>query len=168
MNRKTTLVAGLAAATLALGGTAFATQGSASTDHRSAKATSAQSTTECNKRVALAFIDLAFNKKKPQEAADRYIGATYTQHNPNFADGKAAFVSAVTDYTQQFPQLKEDVKRVAAEGDLVFVHTHETTTPTDLGSAVVDIFRFKNGKIVEHWDVTQSVPETSANDNTMF
>ncbi|WEH12863.1 nuclear transport factor 2 family protein [Streptomyces sp. VNUA24] len=167
MNRKTTLVAGLAAATLTLGGTAFATQGSTSAHHHG-KAAKAKSTTERNKRTALAFIDLAFNKKKPQRAADRYIGATYTQHNPNFADGKAAFVSAVTDYTKQFPQLNEDVKRVSAEGDLVYVHTHETTTPTDLGSAVVDIFRFKDGKIVEHWDVTQAVPETSANDNTMF
>lgn len=168
MNAKTSIVAVLAAATLALGGTAFALQGTDPTHRHGAKEAATKSTTERNKRTALAFIDLAFNKKKPQQAADRYIGATYTQHNPNFADGKEAFVAAVKDYTQQFPQLREDVKRVAAEGDLVFVHTHETTSPTDRGSAVVDIFRLKNGKIVEHWDATQAVPETSANDNTMF
>ncbi|MFJ9900859.1 nuclear transport factor 2 family protein [Streptomyces sp. NPDC091280] len=165
--KKLTVVAGLAVAALAVGGTAYATQ---NTDaHKGpSHARSAEWTEAHNKKVAVAFIDLAFNQKKPQEAADRYIGATYTQHSPGFADGKKAFVDAVKDYTTQFPQLNEDIKRVGADGDLVYIHTHETTTPTDRGSAIVDIFRLEQGKIVEHWDVTQAVPEKSANDNTMF
>ncbi|MET8980037.1 nuclear transport factor 2 family protein [Streptomyces sp. NPDC004539] len=164
MNKKLTVVTGVTAAALALGGTAYATQSGAAPH---AKA-SARGGAEHNKQVVLAFIDLAFNKKKPQEAADRYFGPTYTQHSPGYADGEAAFVKAVKAYTEQQPDLKENIKRVAADGDLVFVHMNETTSPTDRGSAVVDIFRLEKGKIVEHWDVTQAVPETSLNDNTMF
>ncbi|WP_342791211.1 nuclear transport factor 2 family protein [Streptomyces montanus] len=61
-----------------------------------------------------------------------------------------------------------DFKRALADGDLVMLHSHVTTSPTDRGTAAADILRLKNGKIVEHWDVLQAVPETSANDNTMF
>ena len=58
--------------------------------------------------------------------------------------------------------------RVVAEGDLVAVHSHYVNAPGERGQAVVDLFRVRNGKIVEHWDVLQDVPATSANDNTMF
>ena len=59
-----------------------------------------------------------------------------------------------------------DIRNAAAEGDLVFLHIRRQT-PSGI-KAVVDIFRVKDGKIVEHWDVQQDVPEPSANSNTMF
>jgi predicted SnoaL-like aldol condensation-catalyzing enzyme len=52
--------------------------------------------------------------------------------------------------------------------DLVWLHVHATNGAKDRGQAIIDIFRVKNGKIVEHWDVIQAVPETAANKNTMF
>ena len=55
-----------------------------------------------------------------------------------------------------------------AEGDLVATHGILKTSPEDRGTAAAAIFRIENGKIVEHWDVLQPVPETAANDNTMF
>ncbi|HST84282.1 MAG TPA: nuclear transport factor 2 family protein [Kineosporiaceae bacterium] len=125
-------------------------------------------TEETNKRTALAFVDLLMNKKKPQKAADRYLGSTYIQHNPQIGNGKAALVAWATGFQASFPSLKIEVKRVLADGDLVMVHSHLTLFPGDRGTAVADIVRLKNGKIVEHWDVLQAVPETSANDNTMF
>ncbi|BBC35043.1 hypothetical protein SGFS_063370 [Streptomyces graminofaciens] len=70
--------------------------------------------------------------------------------------------------TAEYPELKFDFKRVIGENDLVVLHYRRTLSATDRGTAVMDIFRFENGKIVEHWDVIQDVPETSANDNTMF
>ena len=121
-----------------------------------------------NKRAAVAFLDLAFNKKEPQAAVDRYVGAQFIQHNPLAADGAAAFVAYVKWATTQSPELNFDFKRVFGENDLVAVHYHRTLSATDRGAAVMDIFRFEKGKIVEHWDVIQDVPETSANDNTMF
>ena len=73
------------------------------------------------------------------------------------------------DFTTQNPQLHVDIKRVIGECDMVVTHSHLTLSPSDRGSAVADIFRLNcQGKVVEHWDVIQAVPETSANDNTMF
>jgi predicted SnoaL-like aldol condensation-catalyzing enzyme len=125
-------------------------------------------TEEANKRTALAFVDLLMNKKKPQKAADRYLGSTYIQHNPQIGNGGAALVAWATGFQASFPNLKIEVKRVLADGDLVMVHSHLTLFPGDRGTAVADIVRLKHGKIVEHWDVLQAVPETSANGNTMF
>ncbi|WP_416981027.1 nuclear transport factor 2 family protein [Streptomyces sp. T028] len=121
-----------------------------------------------NKRIATAFLDLAVNQKKPREAAARYLGAPYIQHNPQLADGKEAFVAWAEAFIAAAPEVRMDFKRVLADGDLVMLHSHVTTSPSDRGTAAADILRLRNGRIVEHWDVLQAVPETSANGNTMF
>jgi predicted SnoaL-like aldol condensation-catalyzing enzyme len=122
-----------------------------------------------NKATVVAYYTTAFNDKKPEEAVARYGGPVYIQHNPQAADGFQAFIAFVKGFTTQFPQLHVDIKRVIGECNLVVTHSHLTTSPQDRGSAVADIFRLdRKGKVVEHWDVIQAVPETSANDNTMF
>lgn len=123
---------------------------------------------EHNKAVAVAFYDMAVNQKAPDVAVALYVGPRYTQHNPLAADGKEAFIRFFRGFSQQFPDAYVDIRRVVAEGDLVITHSHFTVSPEDRGSAVVDIFRFENGKVVEHWDVIQLIPETPLNDNTMF
>lgn len=123
---------------------------------------------EANKAAALGFYDQAFNGKDPEGAVGKYVGGYYRQHNPHAADGPEAFIAFVKWYTTEHPELRVDFKRVIAEGDLVVVHCHITTSPEARGDAVMDIFRFEDGKIVEHWDVVQPVPEESMNDNTMF
>ena len=120
------------------------------------------------KRVVLDFFDLAFVQRKAAEAAERYLGATYTQHNPLAPDGPEAFVRFIGVFQEQAPQMSFDLKRVIAEGDLVVLHYHLKMTPDDRGQAVVDIFRVEDGRVVEHWDVLQPVPAESANTNTMF
>ena len=125
--------------------------------------------TERNKKIVLDFYNLAFGQGKFKEARDKYMGNTYIQHNPTVPDGPEAFVNAMSTFTQKFPELKGEVKRVIAEGDLVMLHVHTKTTSDARGRAVVDIFRVdENGKIVEHWDVGQDIPEKAANNNTMF
>ena len=124
---------------------------------------------ERNKATVVAYYTTAFNDQKPEEAVAKYGGPVYIQHNPQAADGFQAFIDFVTSFTKANPQLHVDIKRVIAECDLVVTHSHLTLNPSDRGSAVADIFRLnREGKVVEHWDVIQAVPETSANDNTMF
>jgi len=123
---------------------------------------------EANKQAVREFYDLAFNQKQPAMAATRYLGPTYRQHNPMAGDGAEPFVTFVSGFTKAFPQLRVEFKRLVAEGDLVAVHSHFVRNSGDRGIAVMDIFRLEKGKIIEHWDVLQDVPETSANVNTMF
>ena len=126
------------------------------------------SNTAQNKEIVRAFYDLAFNQKQPEEAVKRYAGSYYRQHNPNAADGTDPFIGFVKWITGANPQLRIEFKRFIAEGDLVVVHSHNVAVPGTRGKAVIDIFRLEDGKIVEHWDVVQEVPETAKNNNTMF
>ena len=120
------------------------------------------------KSVVLAFFKTAFIERDPVTAADRYLGTTYTQHNPGIPDGPEVFKQFIPKWLSTVPQLSFDIRRVIAEGDLVVLHYHMKNNPNDRGTAIVDIFRVEDGRVVEHWDVLQPVPAEAANKNTMF
>ena len=120
-----------------------------------------------NKRLVVAFYDAAINKKD-YDLAVTFLGPEYRQHNPTAGDGAAGLKSFIEFLKAKFPTQHGDIKQIVAEGDRVVLHVHSTRGDGTPGRAIVDIFRVANGKVVEHWDVIQDIPEKSANANGMF
>ncbi|HJS21674.1 MAG TPA: nuclear transport factor 2 family protein [Steroidobacteraceae bacterium] len=121
-----------------------------------------------NKAMVIEFYNMIFQQHKVREALAKYVGDRYIQHNPLAPNGTEALINFMEPYFAKNPTARSEIKRAVAEGDLVWLHVHAKSSETDRGLAVVDIFRVENGKVVEHWDVVQPVPEKSANENTMF
>ena len=122
---------------------------------------------DTNKNVAVSFLELA-SRGNVSEAYKKYVGEGFKHHNPFFEGTAEALQAGMKANAQQNPDKVLEVKRVIAEDDFVVAHSHVRQNPEALGAAVVHIFRFKEGKIVELWDLGQPVPEKSQNENGMF
>jgi predicted SnoaL-like aldol condensation-catalyzing enzyme len=122
---------------------------------------------EANKKTVLEFYEAGLNKKD-FEAASKYFGPKYIQHNPGAPDGIEGFKAFLNFLREKFPNSHSEIKKSFAEGDYVILHVHAVREPGTRGRAIVDIFRLENGKIVEHWDVAQDIPEKMPHNNGMF
>ena len=120
-----------------------------------------------NKQNAIAFYRMAY-EGNPKEAIERFVGGEYIQHNPLVGDGKQPLIDYFSRMHREYPEKSIEFVRAIAEGDLVSLHTHQIWPGNDQ-YVTMDFFRFDDhGKIVEHWDSMQQIPETSAHNNTMY
>lgn len=120
-----------------------------------------------NKEIATKFLEAVVNEKNYNEAA-KYLGKTYIEHDPEGVDGPGGLNQFIDYLRNNYPEAHIDIKRVIVDGDYVMFHVHDVKVPGTRGSAIIDMFRLDHGKVVEHWDVAQEIPEKSANGNGMF
>ena len=132
-----------------------------------ANAATGEAQQEANRKAVLEFYEKGLNQKDA-DAALAYVGNRYVQHNPNAADGPEGFRKFIAFLREKFPNSRSEIKRSFADGEYVILHVHAVREPGTRGTAIIDIFKLENGKIVEHWDVAQPIPENPANSNTMF
>ena len=121
---------------------------------------------ENNKKLVVDFYQKIFGDKD-FTVIDKYVDTNYIQHNPSLADGREALKNAVTVWLKDVPKGKVDFQNIASDGDLVILHV-KTFGPTGKIVAIAEIFKVKNNKITEHWDVIQEMPEKSANAHPLF
>jgi predicted SnoaL-like aldol condensation-catalyzing enzyme len=123
---------------------------------------------ETDKDIAVAFYKAVFEAPL-EDGFRRYAGSPYRQHNPLIEDGMEGLRKFVGGVASNRPDAHYQISRVFADGDHAILHVHwHGLSDNPRGEAVVDIFRLEGGKVLEHWDVIQPIPETSANANTMF
>jgi len=121
-----------------------------------------------NNRAAIEqFCHLFYTEKRVAAAFDYLVSDHYIQHNPNMPDGKPAAISMLTPKFDGSPGAQFEIQRIIVEGDLAVVHV-KASRPGAADTAVADFYRFENGKIVEHWDVLQAVPENPVSQHPMF
>lgn len=122
---------------------------------------------EQNKQITIKFYNLAINQKD-FESASHYLGANYKQHNPTAQDGIIGLQQFIHYLRDNYPDSHSEIKKIFAEGDYVMLHVHSIRMPATPGRAVFDLFKLKDGKIIEHWDVIQDIPVKTVNSNGMF
>lgn len=119
-----------------------------------------------NREILLEFVRLYYDEMKVREAFERYVHPDYMQHNPAVTDGREAAIAHLESLLAR-PTVTMDVRRIMVDGDYGLVHLIGRQGPEDPGHALMNIFRFAEGLIVEHWDVSQPVPATTASGRGM-
>jgi predicted SnoaL-like aldol condensation-catalyzing enzyme len=95
-----------------------------------------------------AMIDI-FRKKDPT-AVDRYFAESFVQHDPDLADGLAGMRSFAE--IASTPVADITIYRTLVDGEFVLLHSRYEGVGRYAGPVIAfDLFRFKDGKIVEHW-----------------
>jgi predicted SnoaL-like aldol condensation-catalyzing enzyme len=129
--------------------------------------TTASETGEANRRILMEFIELFYKQRKVRLAFERHVAVDYIQHNPNIADGREAAITALEPLFNS-TESSFHIHRILVDGDFAAIHLRGRRSPQVLGGAVVDLYRFSSGRIVEHWDVLQPIPELALNPHPMF
>lgn len=122
---------------------------------------------EANLRLVHDVYEIVLKPLDPSRVDD-YFAPGYIQHNPMAETGAEGLKRFLAWAREDSPDATHDVKRLFVDGDHVIGHVHVVIKPGDAGNSVIDIFRIENGRIAEHWDAAQPVPEQQENANGMF
>ena len=133
----------------------------------SSAVTASSHETAGNRQIIQEFADLFYRQHKVREAFELYVSPNYIQHNPGLKDGRTAAIEALTPLFSN-PGATFEIKRILVDGNLAAIHLFGRGDPKTKGAAVVDLYRLDEGKIVEHWDVIQPLPDASKNPHPMF
>ena len=120
-----------------------------------------------NRAAFETFVDLFYTQKRVADAFAFLVSDDYTQHNPTIGDGPGPAIEMLTPKFDASPDARFEVQRILVDGDLAMVHV-KASRPGAADAAVADIYRFEDGRIVEHWDVLQQVPVHAVHDHPMF
>lgn len=165
------LVLGAAIAALLPGPRAFGADSPATADAANIAHCVADSPSplEQNKCTVIRFYNKALNDKDADAALD-YVGPHYVQHNPSAQDDRDGLRRFIEWVRADHPNSRSEIVQAFADGDFVVLNVRMVRFPekNDRGLAIGEFFRLANGKIVEHWDRIQAIPDKSLNPNAMF
>ncbi len=121
------------------------------------------------REIAMSFLELAASGKV-REAYSKYVGPSFRHHNAYFRGDRESLLRAMEESAAKNPNKKFEIKKVLEDGDIVATYSHvqQRRGDLDLNIAVIHMFRFMEGMIVEMWDVGQEIPKDSPNENGMF
>ena len=120
-----------------------------------------------NRAAFETFVDLFYTQKRVADAFAFLVSDDYIQHNPTIGDGPGPAIEMLTPKFDGSPEATFDIQRILVDGDLAMVHV-KASRPGAADAAVADIYRFEDGRIVEHWDVLQHLPVHAVHDHPMF
>jgi predicted SnoaL-like aldol condensation-catalyzing enzyme len=124
---------------------------------------------EDNRRTVIAFYTEGMIGLKPRQAFERYMSPDFVEHKPDVPGGTRTETSAFLEKLMaDVPTARWKIERTIAEGDLVFLHARFSPAPGAPEYALADVFRLKDCKIVEHWDVVGAPPKEQLNPNSRF
>lgn len=135
----------------------------------SPKTSTCKASIDANRKTVIAFYELALVNLKPRAGFERYASPDFIEHKPDVPDGtREATITFLEELIAGMPRPRWEILRTIAEGDMVFLHARFTPAEGAQPYAVADVFRLKNCKIVEHWDVVAGPPEEQRNPNSRF
>lgn len=112
------------------------------------------------------FARMFYTERDVRGAFERFVAEDYIQHNPTIPDGRAAAIEMLTPKFST-PGARFAIERILVDGDHALIHV-KAMFPGNPVAAVADIYRIEGGRVVEHWDVLQRMPDEVANDHPMF
>ncbi|MDI3422631.1 nuclear transport factor 2 family protein [Streptomyces luteolus] len=122
---------------------------------------SSEKSLQANKDLVAEYIGLFYNDKD-FDRARQLLTEDFVNHHHGVGTGRDRTVESFSGVAAAMPGFSLTVRRMVAEGDQVWTHSVARPAPDAQPAVVVDIWRIEDGRLAEHWDVGQGVPEDAS------